>query len=230
MLCWRRLLKVPWTARRSNQFILTESVLNWKDWYWSWNSNILATWYKLAHWKRPWCWERSKAGEGDNRGWDGWMASPTQCTWVWVSSRSWWWTVRPGVLQSMGSQSVGHNWATELNVFPCYSPLCPSFFCYISCSHTSARQRVSNCAQRISKPQDITQLPGWVLPASPTLQLPMVVPGISKAGCGAVEEKSDTHLGNVRLFSWLWPFMCWKWFHSDFVFTSLYIWKDKSIN
>ena len=194
--------------------------------------NTLATWCEeLTHWKRPWYWERLKVGgEGDDRGWDGWMASPTQWTWVWVNSGSWWWTGRPGVLQSMGSQRVGHNWATELNVFPCYSPLCPSFFCYISCSHTSARQRVSNCAQRISKPQDITQLPGWVLPASPTLQLPMVVPGISKAGCGAVEEKSDTHLGNVRLFSWLWPFMCWKWFHSDFVFTSLYIWKDKSIN
>ena len=70
-----------------------------------------------AHWKRPWCWERSKAGEGDNRGWDGWMASPTQCTWVWVSSRSWWWTVRPGVLQSMGSQSVGYDRATELKLY-----------------------------------------------------------------------------------------------------------------
>jgi len=57
--------------------------------------------------KRPWCWERLKAGgEGDDRGWDGWMASPTQWTWVWVNSRSWWWTGRPGVLQSMGSQRV----------------------------------------------------------------------------------------------------------------------------
>ena len=66
--------------------------------------------------KRPWCWERLKVGgERDNRGWDGWMASPTQWTWVWVNSRSWWWTGRPGVLQSMGSQRVRHNWATELN-------------------------------------------------------------------------------------------------------------------
>ena len=77
----------------------------------------LATWCEeLIHLKRPWGWERLTAGgEGDNRGWHGWMASPTQWTWVWVSSRSWWWTGRPGVLQSMGSQRVGHDWATELN-------------------------------------------------------------------------------------------------------------------
>ena len=65
---------------------------------------------------RPWCWERLKArGEGDDRGWDGWMASPTQWTWVWVNSRSWWWTGRPGVLRFMGLQRVRHDWATELN-------------------------------------------------------------------------------------------------------------------
>ena len=91
---WRRLLRVPWTARRSNQSILIKLVLNihWKDWYWSWNSNTLATWWKeLTHWKIPWCWERLKAErEGDNRGWDDWMASPTQWTWVWVNSWSWW--------------------------------------------------------------------------------------------------------------------------------------------
>jgi len=70
---------------------------------------------KLTHWKRPWCWEGLRArGEGDDRGWDGWMASPTRWTWVWVNSRSWWWTGRPGVLWFMGSQRVGHNWATEL--------------------------------------------------------------------------------------------------------------------
>ena len=96
-----------------------KSILNihWKDWCWSWNSNTLATWCKeLTHWKRPWCWERLKAGgEGDDRGWDGWMASPTQWTWVWVASGSWWWTGKPGVLWSMGSQRVGHNWVTELN-------------------------------------------------------------------------------------------------------------------
>ena len=69
-----------------------------------------------THWKRPWCWERLKAGgEGDNRGWDGWMASRTQWTWVWANSGSWWWTGRPGMLQSMESQRVGHDWVTELN-------------------------------------------------------------------------------------------------------------------
>ena len=91
-------------------------MLIWKDWCWSWNSNTLATWCKeLTLLKRPWCWKRLKAGgEGDERGWDGWMESPTQWTWVWVNSRSWWWTRRPGVLHFMESQRVGHNWATEL--------------------------------------------------------------------------------------------------------------------
>ena len=96
-----------------------KSVLNnhWKDWCWSWNSNTMATWCEeLTHLKTSWCWERLKAeGEGDNRGWDGWMVSLTQRTWVWVNSGSWWWTGRRGVLQSMGSQRVGHNWVAELN-------------------------------------------------------------------------------------------------------------------
>ena len=113
-----RLLRVPWTARRSNQSVLKEvsPEYHWKDWCWSWSSNTFATWCKeLTHWKRPWCWEILKAGrEGDNREWDSWMASLTQWTWVWVDSGSWWWTGRPGVLQSMGSQKVGHDWTTEL--------------------------------------------------------------------------------------------------------------------
>ena len=83
------------------------SVLNihWKDWCWNWSSNTLATWWEeLAQWKRPWCWERLKVGgEGDDRGWDGCMSSPTQWTWVWA--RSWWWTGKPGVLQSMVAKS-----------------------------------------------------------------------------------------------------------------------------
>ena len=81
------------------------------------NSNTLATWFEeLTHWKRPWYWERLKVGgEGDDRGWDGWMVSLTQWTWVWVNSRSWWWIGRPGVLQSMGSQRVRHDWLTEPN-------------------------------------------------------------------------------------------------------------------
>ena len=91
---------------------------DWKDWCWSWNSNTLATSFEeLTHLKRPWCWERLRAGrEGDDRGWDDWMASPTWWTWVWVDSRSWWWTRRPGVLWFMGSRSQTRlsNW-TELN-------------------------------------------------------------------------------------------------------------------
>ena len=91
--------------------------IHWWDWCWSWNSNTLATWCKeLTHWERPWCWEKLKAGgEGDDRGWDGWMVSPTQCIQVWVDSGSWWWTGRSGVLRFMGSQGVRHEWATELN-------------------------------------------------------------------------------------------------------------------
>ena len=98
---------------------LRKSVLNihWKDWCWSWNPNTLATWCEeLTHLRRPWCWERLKAGgEGDDRGWDGWMTSPTRWTWVCVSSGSWWWTEKPGVLQSMESQRIRHDWVTELN-------------------------------------------------------------------------------------------------------------------
>ena len=101
-----------------------ESVLNihWKDWCWSWSSNTLPIWCKEpTHWKRPWCWERLKArGEGDDRGWDGWMASPTQWTWVWANSRRWWRTGKPGVLQSMGSQRVGCGLATERKQYPTY--------------------------------------------------------------------------------------------------------------
>ena len=71
--------------------------------------------WRVTHWKRPWCRERLKAGgEGDNRGWNGWMISPTLWAWVWVSSRSWWWTGEPDMLQSMGSQRVRCDWATEL--------------------------------------------------------------------------------------------------------------------
>ena len=95
-----------------------KSVLNihWKDWCWSWSSNTLATWWEeLTHWERSWCWESLKAGgEGNNRGWDDWMTSPTRWTWVWVSSGSWQWTGKPGVLQPMGSQRVGHDWVTDL--------------------------------------------------------------------------------------------------------------------
>ena len=117
--CWRRLFRVPWTARTSNQSTLKEISPEYslEALMWSWNSSTLTTWCEeLTHWKRPWCWERLKAGgEGDDRGWDGWMASLTQWTWVWASSGSCWWTGNPGVLQSMGLQRVRYDWVNELN-------------------------------------------------------------------------------------------------------------------
>ena len=90
----------------------------WKEWCWSWSFSTLATsWEELTHWQRLWCWEGLGAGgEGDDRRCDGWMASLTWWTWVWVNSGSWWWTGRPGVLRFMGSQRVGHDWVTELNL------------------------------------------------------------------------------------------------------------------
>ena len=120
--CWRRLLRVPWTARRSKQSILKEIspgcslegiMLKLKLQYFG---HLMQRTDSL---ERPWCWERLKAGgEGYDRGWDGWMASPTQWMWVWVNSGSWWWTGRPGMLQFMVSQRVGHDWVTELNWKP----------------------------------------------------------------------------------------------------------------
>ena len=95
--CWRRFLRVLWTEKRSNQSILKEINPEW-----CWSSNTLATWCEEpTHWKRPWCWENLRAeGEGGNRGWDGWMASPTQWTWTWANSRRQWKTGKPGMLQS----------------------------------------------------------------------------------------------------------------------------------
>ena len=120
--CWRRLLRVPWTARRSNQSIIKEIspeysleglMLKLKLQYFGHlmqRSDSLEKTLMLG---------KIKVGEGDDRGWDGWLASLTQWTWVWVNSGSWWWTGRPGVLQSMGSQRDGHDWATELNWTEC---------------------------------------------------------------------------------------------------------------
>ena len=117
--CWRRLLRVPWTARRSNQSILKEIspecsleglMLKVKLQYFG---HLME---ELTHWKRPWCWEGLEAGgKGDDRGWGGWMASPTRWTWVWVNSGSCWWTGRPGMLPFMGAQRDRHDGATELN-------------------------------------------------------------------------------------------------------------------
>ena len=117
--CWRRLLRVPWTARRSNQSILKEispgcslegMMLKLKLQYFG---HLMQ---RVESLEKIWCWEGLGAGgEGDDRGWDGWMASLTRWTCVWVNSGSWWWTGRPDVLQFMGSQRVGHDWATVLN-------------------------------------------------------------------------------------------------------------------
>ena len=108
--CWRRLLRVPWTARRSNQSILKEISPE----YWSEGLMLKLKLQYFGHlmWRtdsltRPWCWEGLKAGrKGDDRGWDCWIASWTWCTWVCASFGSWWWTGRPGMLQSMVSQSL----------------------------------------------------------------------------------------------------------------------------
>ena len=110
---WRRLLRVPWTARRSNQSILKEIspgcsleglILKLKLQYFGYFMQ------RVDSLKRPWFWEGLGAGgEGDDRGWDGWMASPSLWTWVWVNSRSWWWTGRPGVLWVMGREESGMN-------------------------------------------------------------------------------------------------------------------------
>ena len=119
MWCWRRLLRVPWTARRSNQSILREISPEY-------SLEGLMLKLKLQYlgylMRRTDSLDKSlmvgklkAGGEGDDRGWDGWMASLTWWTWVWVSSGSWWRTRKPGMLQSMGSQRVGHDQATELN-------------------------------------------------------------------------------------------------------------------
>ena len=118
--CWRRLLRVSWTTQRSNQSVLKEISP-------AYSLERLMLKLKLQYFghlmqrtdslEKIWWWEKLKTGgKGDNRGWDGWMASPTQWTqWVCVNFGSWWWTGRPGMLQSMGSQRFGHDWATELN-------------------------------------------------------------------------------------------------------------------
>ena len=118
-LCWRR-LESPLACRE----IQSVHPIGNQSWIFigrtdaeAESSNILATWWEeLTHLKIPWCRERLRAGgEGDDRGWDGWMASPTRWTWVWASSGSWWGTGKPGVLQSMGSQRIGtqlSKWTT----------------------------------------------------------------------------------------------------------------------
>ena len=117
--CWRRLLRLPWTTRRSNELILKE--INPEYSLEGLMLRLMLHYFghlmgRANSLEKTLMLERLRAGgEGDDRGWDGWMASPTQWTWVWASSGSWWWTGKPGVLQSMGSQTVGQYWVTEMN-------------------------------------------------------------------------------------------------------------------
>ena len=116
----------------------------WKEWCWSWNSSTLVTsCEELTHWKRLWCWKGLGAGgEGDNRRWDGWMASLTRWTWVSVNSGSWWWTGRPGVLRFMGLQRVGHDWVTDL-IWSEYVHVNPKLLIYPSLSPLATRNLFS---------------------------------------------------------------------------------------
>ena len=124
--CWRRLLRVPWTARRSNQSILKEIKLEYSleglrlklklqnSGHLMWRTDSLDKTLMLG--------KIEGRGEGDDRGWDGWMVSLTGWIWIWTSCESWWWTGKPDMLQSMGSQRVGHDWTTELTdwLLMCY--------------------------------------------------------------------------------------------------------------
>ena len=117
--CWGRLLRVPWTARRPNQSILKEISPEYSLEGWMLKLKLQYFGHLMRRTdslEKTLMLGRLKAGgEGDDRGWDGWMASPTQWMWVWVNSGSWWWTERPGVLRFMGLQRVGHAWGTELS-------------------------------------------------------------------------------------------------------------------
>ena len=122
--CWR-LLRVPWPARRSNQSILKEisSEYSLEGLMLRLKLQYMAIWWEeLTHWKRPWCWERLKAGgEGDDRGCDGWMASPIRWTWVWASSGSWWWTGKPGLLHTLSHKELDRteqlNWTDSFCLY-----------------------------------------------------------------------------------------------------------------
>ena len=127
-------LKSPWSARRSNQSVLKRISPEYSLEGLMLKLETPTLWpldEELTHWKRPWFWERLKlGGEGDDRRWDGWMASSTQWTWVWVGSRSWRWTEKPGMLKSMGSQSrTWLSWTSSVGVLSSY----PCFLYLASC-------------------------------------------------------------------------------------------------
>ena len=126
------------------------------------SSNTLVIWCEeLTHWKRPWCWEDWRQEKGDDRGWDGWMTSPTQWTWVWASSRSWWWTERPGVVLSIGSQRVRHDWVTELNWWSCKAALNPGH----SDSQEQCVLRTASCSSLLNSSGVYTLMMLWYWPS-----------------------------------------------------------------
>jgi len=161
--CWRRLLRVPWTGGWGDQTINSQGN---QSWIFIGSTDVKPEtpilWPPDAkNWlKRLWCWERLKAGgEGDDKGWYGWMASWTQWTWDWASSRNWWWTGKPGVLQSMGLQKVGHDWATELNWTELIIMLIADvfFFCHHIFSRSWQQYYILKSVSWIMKP--ITSFP-----------------------------------------------------------------------
>ena len=151
--CWRRLLRVPWTARRSNQSILKEispeyslegRLLKLKLQYFGHlkrRTNSLEKTLMLG--------KIEGRKEGEDRGWDGWMASPTSWTWIWLSSGSWWRTGKPGMLQSMGSQRARHDWATELNWIQLCQVLGAARGIFLV-SHRVFHYRLSSCGAQAS--------------------------------------------------------------------------------
>ena len=210
------------------EFLKRKSVLNihCKDWGWSWNSDTLATWCKeLTHWKRPWWWERLKAGgEGDDRGWDGWMASPTWWTWVWVNSGSGWWTGRPGVLIHgvAKNQTRLSDWRTGVNSS-------------LNVSRTylgSQASRVVLVVKKMPANQCRSRLDPWVgkIPGRRAWQpTPAFFPGKSHrqkfGGYRPQERRVDTmeapehsksHI--LREAIWSWTFICWEFWSNWFNF------------
>ena len=157
---WGRLLRVHWTAWRSNQSILKIN----QPWIfiggtWCWSASVLATrCEELTHWKRPWCWERLKAGKGGNGGWDGWMASLSQWTWVWSSARRWR-TGKPGVLQ--GHKELGMTEELNNNNNKRYSPVVFKHGCSLGTYLELWRKKSNTCAFVFLKKFQDSRLPWW---------------------------------------------------------------------
>ena len=201
--CWKR-LESPLDCKEI-QPVNPKGNQSWI--YQSWSSNTLATWCKeLTHWKQHWCWERLKAGgEGDDRGWDSWMASPTQWTWVWASFGSWWWTGKPGMLQSMGLQRTGLDWVTELNNYLLFTPLF---------NHAMHLSRTCCCVS-----DAIWQLSQWAFSVTDSVTgtaqdtggkswTKLCLGEINRLALGPIHLQTK-FLGPLYLQSlWFWPYCC----------------------